>query len=401
MILADAAVYSDKNMRLTCNAQIRACLEDGCSVSTDSTESGVGVDTLCLTNINVAVGICPIIDECDAKIPGIKADWRDNKLTPLRTSFCQNDVDKCLRSKCGQNFTAPECIGKKTSEITAMCPQGMFPACKGEKYFDEIVSAVLLQMDYQMVEGCKNYFAETLGRTCGTDMNCLPGSDIVAGLTQVPSDEAELKAKVREESRKAVADMLKKLDNERTVAACKSAQQPAGRRSLKDSLFVTAKTIAEIGAEKRYLADLESKLTQLKRASAVGTSRDWCLSTYAVESKPKNTEENKTYSYIKSVSFEASLCNCHVCRMQRVCETGGESKAAAALKGAAGGLSAGASAGTMAYAGWGTAIGAVLGGVAGGVMGAAAGGEKDFCQEIESCEDVDVSGIEGGCRGEI
>ncbi|MBO4746040.1 MAG: hypothetical protein J5613_03150, partial [Alphaproteobacteria bacterium] len=54
LILADAAVYSDKHMRLTCLAQIQSCLEDGCSTSTN---------TACLTNVKVAAGVCPIITE--------------------------------------------------------------------------------------------------------------------------------------------------------------------------------------------------------------------------------------------------------------------------------------------------------------------------------------------------
>ena len=397
MILAEAAKYADENMRLTCRTKVRACLEEGCSVTINSDEKATGLSSGCLSNINMAAGICPIIDECEAKIPGIKADFQA-LLAELRTHFCQNDVDKCLRDKCGTNFTAPEYLGKKTSEIVAMCPQGMFTSCRGEKYFDVIVSSVLLQMDYQMVNGCENYFAEALGRVCGTDMNCLPGSDIVASLTEVPADEDELKAKVRAESKAAVTEFLKQFDNERTIAACRSAQQPAGRRSLKDSMFGIVRGIAEIGAENRYLAELESKLTQLKRASAVGTSRDWCLSTYAVEKKPSATDENKNYSYIKSVTFEPSLCNCHVCRMQRVCETGGESKLQSALKYGAGLASTGASAGVLA-GGWGALIGAAGGALIGGVGGAMSGGKTDFCQEIESCEDIDVSGVDGGCRG--
>ena len=76
--------------------------------------------------------------------------------------------------------------------------------------------------------------------------------------------------------------------------------------------------------------------------------------------------------------------------MQRVCETGGESKAASALKAGAGGLTAGASMGTMVNAGWGTLIGAVVGGAASAVGGALSGGEQTFCQEIESCEDINM-----------
>ena len=104
--------------------------------------------------------------------------------------------------------------------------------------------------------------------------------------------------------------------------------------------------------------------------------------------QPKDSKSN--YSYIRSVSFEPSTRNCHVCRMQQVCEEGGESKASAALKAAAGGLSAGASAGTMINAGWGTAIGGVVGAVGAGVLGGMSGGKKEFCQEIESCEDINM-----------
>ena len=104
----------------------------------------------------------------------------------------------------------------------------------------------------------------------------------------------------------------------------------------------------------------------------------------------KPAQGKKNYSYIRSVSFEPSLRNCHVCRMQQVCETGGESEGTGIAKGVAGGLSAGASAGTMVSPGWGTAIGGVIGAVGGGILGASAADEKEYCQEIESCEDINM-----------
>ena len=91
--------------------------------------------------------------------------------------------------------------------------------------------------------------------------------------------------------------------------------------------------------------------------------------------------------YIKSVHFEPNLRNCHVCRVQQVCEEGGESKATSALKSAAGGLAGGAGAGATA-GGWGALIGGVVGAAGGAALGAASGGKKKFCQEIESCEDI-------------
>ncbi|MDR0727066.1 MAG: hypothetical protein LBF37_03305, partial [Rickettsiales bacterium] len=68
MVLADAAKYADKNRRATCFAKIQACLEDGCSTESNST---------CLTNVNVAAGVCPVIDECNEIIPGIKNSVND------------------------------------------------------------------------------------------------------------------------------------------------------------------------------------------------------------------------------------------------------------------------------------------------------------------------------------
>ncbi|MBO4480211.1 MAG: hypothetical protein J5742_01120 [Alphaproteobacteria bacterium] len=381
MVLAEAAIYSDKNMRLTCLAQIQACLEDGCSTSTNSA---------CLTNVRVAAGVCPIITECEAKIPGIQSAIND-KLAELRTRFCQNDVDKCLQDKCGVNFTAPECVGKKTSEIVAMCPQAMFASCKNEKFFGVIVQSTLLQMDYQMLEGCKNYYADALGKVCGTDMNCLPGSTVVESLTKTPVSVGDVEDEVRAESKAAVNEFFKRFETEQTVAACKSSQQPvgSGRKSLKDAMFTFTKQAAEIAAQNRYLTDLRSKLAELSRKDDTAKAEQNCYEQYKVEKKPV-TDDSGSYTYIRSVSFEPSLRNCHVCRMQRVCEVGGESKATSALKAGAGGLAAGASAGTMINAGWGTAIGAVVGGVGAGVLGAVSGGEKEFCQEIESCEDINM-----------
>ena len=245
-------------------------------------------------------------------------------------------------------------------------------------------------MDYQMMQGCINYFGEQLGKTCGTDMSCLPSDDTVMGLTEIPQDEAsmvELRVRVRNNSKAAVDEFFKQFEKDITVAACSDAKKPAGRRSLGDSVFNTAKLIAEIGAENRAMRELESKIAELSRQQDLEEAEKNCYATYKVETPD---ESDKNYSYIRSVSFEPSLRNCHVCRMQQVCETGGESKGAGFAKGAAGGMAAGASTLTMAWPGWGTAIGGVVGAVGGGLMGMMAAGEEEFCQEIESCEDVNM-----------
>lgn len=379
-ILADAAKYADKNARATCLARIQVCLEDSCSTETNSA---------CLTDVNVAAGICPVITECETLIPGIQSSVND-KLGYLRTQFCQNDIDKCLQDKCGENFTAPECLGKTPTEIAALCPQSMYPSCKNETQFDIIVQSVLLQMDYKLVQGCLNYFGEQLGAVCGTDMSCLPTDTTIASLTSVPdnsTDLAALRETVRSNVSASVDEFFKQFEQDKTVAACQDSEKPQGRKSLGDTVFNSAKMIAQIGAENRAMRALESKIAELSRQQDLDAAEKNCLATYQVESPDKSS---KNYSYIRSVSFEPSLRNCHVCRMQQVCETGGESKGAAGLKGMAGGMSAGAAAGTMVSPGWGTAIGGVVGAVGGLFAGRSAGGQQEFCQEIESCEDINM-----------
>ena len=384
-ILVDAAKYADRYARQTCLARIQTCLEDNCSTATNSA---------CLTNVNVAAGICPVITECEEMIPGIRSAVND-KLAYLRTRFCQNDVDKCLREKCGQNFTAPECIGKRANEIAAFCPQDMFPSCKNENQFDIILQATLMQMDYRLMQGCLNYFGEQLGNACGTDMSCLPADDTVASLTSLPTNSDELSTAlaglrdiVRENAKNAVDTFFVQFEKDKTVAACRDSQQPAGgRTSLGTSVFNSAKMIANISAENRALRSLESKIAEISRTQDTEAARENCYNTYKIETPE---EDKKNYSYIRSVTFEPDLRNCHVCRVQQVCETGGESKWSSALKAGAGASAAGASAGTMVTPGWGTAIGGVVGLVGGGLMGYMSGGKEDFCQEIESCEDVNM-----------
>ena len=379
-ILVEAAKYADRNARATCLARIQLCLEDSCSTETNSA---------CLTDVKVAAGICPVITECEEMIPGIQSVIND-KLGYLRTQFCQNDVDACLRDRCGENFTAPECLGKSALEIAAMCPQSMFPSCKNETQFDIIVQAAMLQMDYQMLQGCLNYFGERLGAVCGTDMSCLPTDTAVASLVEIPEDQAglaTLRETVRANTENAVNEFFVQFEQDKTVAACQDSQKPSDRESLGDSVFNTAKMIAQIGAENRAMRELETKIAELSRQQDLEEAEQNCYNTYQVETPD---ESSKNYSYIRSVSWEPSLRNCHVCRMQQVCETGGQSKGAAGVQGLAGGLSAGAAAGTMVTPGWGTAIGAVVGGLGGFFAGRSAGGEEEFCQEIESCEDINM-----------
>jgi len=388
-ILKDAAKYADKNQRATCLAKIQDCLEESCSTATESA---------CLTDVKVAAGICPIITECNEKIPGIQTVIND-KLGYLQTKFCENDVDACLKDKCGTDFTKPECVGKSARVIAdSMCPQSMFPSCKGATQFDVIVNSAMLHMDYQLLTGCINQFSEKLTNVCGTDMACLPVSEMVPEVKkwtdlQTSKDGHDLIDGAKARADKAVDEFFEEFSKDLTLSACqdvygKSSKKVKGRSSMTDSINVTAKMIAKSSAENRAIRELASRMDELKIKEETNKARKFCMETYKKEQKP---DDSKNYSYISSVSYEPEMHNCHVCRKQQVCEKGGEKKATSALKAAAGGLSAGASAGTMVSPGWGTAIGAAVGAIGAGVLGAMSGGEEEFCQELEACEDINVS----------
>lgn len=370
MILADAQKYAESRVGVICKAKVTNCLEEVCATSTDSA---------CLSNVDLAAEMCPVIKECDEKIEGYMDSIKD-RLAEMRTKFCQNDVNKCLQDKCGIDYTAPECLGKSPREIaTTMCPQKMFVSCKNETFFESILSAALMKMDYQQVNGCVNYFDSQLSKVCGTDMACLPIVSSAENFETRPSNIDDQKEKVREESKNAVDDFFKQFENDLTVDACKSLQG-----NLADKVFASAKQIAEISAENRNLRALDAKLAELSRKEDVAKAEKNCYDGNKVDTPDKS---KSNYMYIKSVHFEPNLRNCHVCRVQQVCEEGGESKATSALKSAAGGLAGGAGAGATA-GGWGALIGGVVGAAGGAALGAASGGKKKFCQEIESCEDI-------------
>lgn len=407
LILVEAEKYADKNSRAMCLAKIQNCLEEGCSTSTNSA---------CLTDVDVAAGICPIITECNEKIPGLQTVIND-KLAYLQTKFCENDLDACLKEKCGVDFTNPECVGKGSSEIAKkLCPKSMFPSCKGAKQYNVLVSSAMLKMDYQLLTGCINQFAEKLTNVCGTDMACIPTSELLAGvdttkwvdlyapatklaagnaMSKISRSTDSVDAKITQSVNAAVDKFFTDFERDLTLSACqdvygKSNTKLKNRTSMIDGVNTTAKMIAYREAKNRALREYTRIMDDLKAAAETNRNHKYCLAKYKEENKP---DADGAISYIRSVSYEPDLRNCHVCRVQRVCEKGGESKTTSALKSAAGGLSAGAAAGTMVSPGWGTAIGAVIGGVGAGVMGGISGGEEEFCQELESCEDINVGNI--------
>lgn len=391
-VLADAAKYAEKNQRATCLAKIQNCLEEGCSTSTE---------TACLTDVNVAAGICPIITECNEKIPGLQTVIND-KLGYLQTKFCENDVDSCLKDKCGTDFTKPECVGKESRWIADnLCPQSMFPSCKGATQFEVIVNSAMLHMDYQLLTGCINQYAEKLTAVCGTDMACIPVSKLLPAVDKWTdlntADGKKILANAENASKTAVDEFFADFDKDLTLSACqdvygKNPKKVKNKTGMQDSVNLTAKMIAYQAAKNRADRELASLMNELKIKEETDRNRKYCMKKYH-EENPQEDEKEGSYSYIRSVTYEKDLQNCHVCRMQRVCEKGGEKKSTSALKAAAGGLSAGASACTMVSPGWGTAIGAVVGGVGAGILGAMSGGEEEFCQELESCEDINVSGV--------
>lgn len=380
MILADAAKFADQNRRLTCRARTWACLEDACSYATNSQ---------CLNNVNVAAGLCPVIDECNAMVPGFRNGIRDD-LGFLRVRFCQNDINKCLQERCGANFTRPECVGKRPSDIFAMCPQDMFPSCKNEDQFEVIMSAAMLQMDYQLMVGCINYFSEQLGNACGIDMECLGASpeienarniDALRELNRANSDGRTI---MQEFAQRQVDEFFKQFEKDMTVKQCAGA--------VGKNVFNTAKLVARMHAEDRLERQFLTRLAEESRKQSVEQARKNCEDTFASLKTSSSTEDmkgEKSGTWVLDAVFEPELRNCKILRRQKVCAVSGKTAGSNMLKGMAGGLAAGAAAGSM-VPGWGTAIGGAVGAFGGLFAGRAAGGERTECQDIDVWENINM-----------
>jgi len=392
-VLANAVRYADRFQRQTCLSRIEACLEDHCAV---------GTNDACLNDVRVAAGICPVINDCNQKIPGI-TNFINNRLGFLRIRFCQNDIEACFRDRCGVDYTAPECVGRSVQEIAALCPQNLFPSCNNLEQFDVLVSSVFLQMDFALMQGCINQFSETLGRICGTDMSCIPEDPAITNLSSVA--EAEELLRLDPETgqprwRNFVYDEVERffaeLERDSTIGACADTRNERTRRqdrnSLGTSIFNTAKMMGRIEAENRQYRALTSRLRELARQADLDEARKACelLGGQRGTGMTRNGRAMGGAASLSTAVFEPSLRNCRVCRFQRVCEVGGESARDAALKGVAGGAAAGASMGTMVTPGWGTVIGGAVGALGGGLGLGLSARQEEFCQEIESCQDINM-----------
>ena len=376
VVLAQAAEYERTNKPLLCRSKIRACLEEGCSTSTNA---------MCLTDINVAAGICPIIDDCDALVPGLKEAYKD-ELASLRINFCQNDVTKCMQDKCGTDFTAPECVGKKVSELAKMCPQSMFSSCKGINQFDAITSAIALRVDYQLLNGCMNFVEEYLGNSgCGTEMNCIAEDPHITSLTEIPENEAEFKAVLIADAEAASDKFFDTMEKESVTAAnCVASRQPTGKKSYSGTIFGEVRMMGRIAAVKRMERLYNAKVDEISRNQSVEQARARCDAIYAeavANNSPQDRSENQEGSWTTGYSFEPDLRNCQLTRWEKVCETGGESKAAGITKGVAGGAALGVGAGS-ALGPWGALGGLVVGGAGGAIAGAKTSGEQTICHEV-------------------
>ncbi len=354
-ILANAEVLTDSNKRKTCFARIESCLEEGCSPKTNSA---------CLNDVKVAKAICPVIGECEELVPGI-SNSIESKLAFLRVRFCQQELTSCYVEKCGANYNNAECVGKSTTDLEKLCPKNTYASCNGigGTEFAAIRGSIFLGMDYQLVQGCTNYFAEKLGASCGADMSCLDENVGINKLTKSTDVQNWMK-----ESNIAVDKFFAQFESNKTIESC--------RGSVGETVFNSAKSVAKLNASQRVGRKYAAKLVSLAKSESSDAARITCGAL-------KNSD-----SSIKTVQFDSSTNKCHVCRTERVCDTGGQSKGTSFGLGAAGGAAAGAGIGTSLSPGWGTLIGTAIGSVGGGVMGMLASGEKTSCQEITSCEDI-------------
>ncbi|MCL2538527.1 MAG: hypothetical protein FWF34_01070 [Alphaproteobacteria bacterium] len=376
-ILREAAAFAERDKRGSCLLRIDACLEDSCRIGTRAD---------CLSNINVAAGICPIINECETLVPGMKNIVSGN-LGFIRSRFCQNDVTKCLQDKCGIDYSNPACIGEQAVGIAAMCPQEMFPSCANNDDFDTILASALWQVDSQLTDGCINYFADVLNRTCGADMvSCISINPAIEtaltmdDLNRLITAGRDGVSPIRMFARTESDQLFKQLESDPTVKRCVGN---AGK-----NVNVIAKSIAVIQAEDRLKRAWAARKAELSRAMSVADARKNCDEVFNARRAGNSSHaqsENKPGTWVTTHVFEEALRNCKICTVQKVCARGGTNNSGL---GSAGAMAAGGAGAGMVAGPW----GALIGGAVGGVVGLIGGKSKAqmVCQEIESCDNTNM-----------
>jgi len=399
-LLELATVHNDQNVRRTCRARTWDCLEESC---------GIQNNAQCLTNINVAAGICTMIAECDTIIPGFRRGIADD-LGMLRNRFCQNDVTRCLQERCGINFTNPECVGQSVTALQDMCPRRMFPSCNSVTAadFTALMSAATLQMDFALMTGCVNHFAESVGRICGTDMSCLPANpdiQVIRATNDSPAaarralEQLEAlyrpefttdnrtgneirRSQIQEWVDNEVDVFMRQLERDRTVAACQG--------SIGDNIFIATRMMARANTEERVMREYFTRVAELSRGLDQAERRRLCevehFGTLQAANRGNQGNREEAGSWVISAVYEPDTRNCRILRRQRVCATF-DNRASARAEGRAAGMTAGAALGTTIAPGIGTAIGALGGAIIGNQQ---RGTRQVDCNTIEVWDSINM-----------
>lgn len=352
-ILTEANKYADENKRLTCFAKIESCLETGCTPSTNSA---------CLNDVSVAKNVCPIISECEKIIPGI-ADAMESKLGYLRIRFCQQEAESCFKDKCGSEYTNPECVGKSGAELEKLCPQKSLVSCNGISNYASIRSAVFLKLDYQLLQGCVNYFSSKLSDSCGLDMSCITDNS-VDKLTSI-DEKFDYEAKAK----KLVDEFFRKFEKDSTIDSCEG--------KVGSYVFETAKFLAQNQVQQNLFNAYTKKIASLVKQAKVEDAQKAC-------NKFKNE-----YG-VKTVNFDEYTRLCQITRVQADCKAGGQTMLSGILKGNVAGSVGGAGLGTSISPGWGTLIGAGVGGTVGAVAGGLTSKQIDYCTEVPVKQEIQM-----------
>jgi hypothetical protein len=371
-IMWQAAEYEKYNKPLSCRSKALSCLEEGCATSTN---------TMCLTDINVAAGICPIIDDCEnIPIPGFRDSIKD-EMKSLAAKRCESDLATCFADRCGKNMTDPVCLG---ADVRSLCNQDSMVSCKSysKKDFTSLVDFTLIKLKDAQSVMCLNYIDELMGKSaCGLEMDCIAVDSAIQTLTSEPSNPKQFQEKFVENTEQAVDKFFDEMASESVrVAACDKAAS-----SKTADIFGEAKLLGKIAAVKRMERAYQEKLNEISRTKDIAEAKKRCTDLYesrVAQNSTSTRDELKEGSWTTEYIWEPDLRNCRITRYERVCEESGISTSSLLGKNIAGGAATGLSAG-MGFGPWGAAIGTVVGGIGGGILGAAQGGETEpYCHTV-------------------
>lgn len=191
-----AELIAEDNARQNCIGNISSCFQQACKDTMDPKDPEGSYD-LCLTRPESMLNLCQVpLNACGVDTSSSSKaqdseiwDFVVARLASMRVNSCTTQIKECLQSedRCGSDYT--QCIGLDTDTIIRMCPEELLVGCQNystgnsisktgnaeEDFYAQLepwVQGIILNIDNNLLEECRNIADEAMITVCGDTENC-------------------------------------------------------------------------------------------------------------------------------------------------------------------------------------------------------------------------------------